>query len=180
MFAMRMRGMLITGMALVCAGFVRIAMAGENGLGLSADDLADALGIHWWTVQLPADMPGTGTIVIQWISANGMGLTGQSASMTNKSMTAGAVIKIFCRDEPGGAALTIKTPGGDLSTTFPGISFTGATLGGLPDGSEAKSNDVVLKVVRRNPDGTLIVPPGNTLNPGDLGMRVVIRPGARN
>jgi hypothetical protein len=179
MVTMPPRGLFVAAASLLFAGLLGIAHAGDNST-LSTDDLACAMGMHWWTTTLPADMPGTATIGVQWVSSDGKPLTGDSVSMTNISLTAGALIKIFCHDQPGGAAVTIQTPKGDLNTTFPGISFTRATLAGLPSGASAKNNDLLLKLIQRAADGTLTIPPANTLNPTDIGLRLVIKPGAHN
>ena len=120
------------------------------------------------------------TIGVQWISADGTGITGSSATMFNTSLVPGAIVKIYCHDQPGGPALTIKTPNGDLNTTFPAVSLTAAALGGLPNGTFANNGDILLKVVNRAPDGSLTVAPGNTLNPGDIGMRLVVHLATRN
>jgi hypothetical protein len=147
---------------------------------LTADDLAEALGVHWWAVRLPDNFKPGDSILVQWIASDGTGLTGCSASMVNTAMTPGAIIKIYCHDQSGGPALEIKTPNGELNTTFPAISLTAAALGGLPNGAFANNGDILLKVVKRAADGSLTVAPGNTLNRGDIGLRLVVRTAARN
>jgi hypothetical protein len=156
------------------------AVHADDGEGaLTTSDLAQFLHVHWWYLKLPGTAAAGSSVAVQWIASDGSGITGSSATMTNTSLVAGAVVKIFLQDAPGGPAVTISTPGGKLETTFPAISFQGATLGGLPDGASANSGDVLLKVVHRAADGSLVLPPGNMLNAGDVGMRVVIRPPAK-
>lgn len=176
---MRIRGLLVT-TALVCAVLPGNALAADNATPLSAEELAEVLGVHWWTVRLPDAFKPGDTIGVQWISSDGTGLTGCSATMVNTSLNPGAIVKIYCHDQPGGPALTIKTPNGELNTTFPAISLTAAAVGGLPNGAFANNGDILLKLVKRAPDGSLTVAPGNSLNSGDIGLRLVIHLAQRN
>jgi hypothetical protein len=100
--------------------------------------------------------------------------------MVNTSITAGTIATIFCKDEAGVPGVIIRTPNGDLNTAFPAVSLTGATIGGLPNGALASDGDILLKLVRRAADGTLTVSPGNHLNDGDTGLKVVIHHASRN
>jgi hypothetical protein len=175
---MRIRGLLAIA-ALVCAILPAKALAGDNSFPLTAPELAEVLGVHWWSVRLPDTFQPGDTIGVQWISSDGAAITGCSATMVNTSMIPGAIVRIYCHDQPGGPALIIKTPNGELDTTFPAISLTAAALGGLPNGSSANNGDILLKLVKRAPDGSLTVPPGNTLNPGDIALRLVVHVAAR-
>jgi hypothetical protein len=176
---MRIRALLVIA-GLAFGPFPGDAPAADNAAPLTADDLAEALGMHWWAVRLPDNFKPGDTIGIQWISSDGAGITGSSATMVNTSLVAGAIVKIYCHDQPGGPALEIKSPNGELNTTFPAISLNAAALGGLPNGASANNGDILLKLVKRAPDGSLTVAPGNTLNPGDIGLRLVVHTAARN
>jgi hypothetical protein len=165
---------------LICAAFPVSAISADETSPLTAAELAEVLGVHWWAIKLPdTTRPGDG-LSIQWIDSNGTGLAGGSATIANTSMTPGAIVKIYCREETGHPAVTITTPNGELNTAFPDISLAGVTFAGLPNGTVAKSGDILLKLVKRAPDGTLTLSPADHLNPGDFGLRVAMHPGPRN
>jgi len=174
---MRIRALLVIA---ACAILPGTLFSADNPATLSADDLAEALGLHWWSVRLPDNFKPGDTIGVQWISSDGTGIPGSSATMVNTSLVPGAIVKIYCRDQPGGPALEIKSPNGELNTTFPAITLTAAAVAGLPNGALANNGDLLLKLVNRAPDGTLAIAPGNTLNPGDIGLRLVIHIAPRN
>jgi hypothetical protein len=176
---MRIRTLLAIA-AWACVALHGTAFAGDIPVSLTADELAEALGVHWWAVRLPDNFKPGDSIGVQWISSDSTAVTGCSVTMVNTSMVPGAIVKIYCHDQPGGPALTIHSPFGVANTTFPAISLTAAALGGLANGAFANNGDILLKVVNRAPDGSLTVAPGNTLNPGDIGLRLVIHSAARN
>jgi len=164
--------------AALCFGSIVNAVADDQPASLTTNELAAVLGVHWWSLRLPdTAKPGSG-IGIQWINADGSAVAGCSGAMTNSGITAGTVAKIFCKDDAGIPTVTVTTPAGDWTISFPAISMTGAALGGLPTGSAANGGDILLKLVHRAADGSLTVAPGNHLNPGDIGLRVTIRPPA--
>jgi hypothetical protein len=177
---MRRHGSLLLAIILASAAATGHAAGGNDPTQLSANELAEVLGVHWWFIRFPDTIKSGASIGVQWIDSDGSQLAGGSATMTNTSLTAGVIAKIFCKETPNGPEITIRTPGGFINTSFPDVSFAKAAIGGLANGTEAHTGDVLLKLVWRAKDGSLTVYPGNTLNPGDIGLRVFIRPAPRN
>jgi hypothetical protein len=181
-------GIILSALALALIPFSAAAApnAGDDQTAttdtLSTADLADVLGLHWWAVRIPDGMPPSSSIGVEWVSADGKGLTkmtGQSATISNTLIAGGAIVKIFCRDQPGGPEVVISAPGGVSRFTFPGISLRADSQGGPADGSFANNGDLLLKLIKRSPDGTISVIVGNDLKPGDIALRVNIKPGPR-
>jgi hypothetical protein len=174
------RRLLLLAVGALCLSSLANAVAADQPSLLTASELAEVLDVHWWTMKLlDTTRPGDG-VTIQWIDFSGTGLAGGSATIANNSMIPGAIITFCCLEESGHPSVTIISPDGELKTAFPDISMAGVTFGGLPNGTVAKSGDILLKLIKRGPDGTLDLAPGNHLNPGDLGLRVVMHPAPRN
>jgi hypothetical protein len=88
---------------------------------LSANDLAEALNVHWWTVQLPHDLGPNDDVGVEAISSDGKTLEGPSGfSEGPGGKKIEGPIRVFCRENEVRRLIEIliKLPDGSIAS-FP-------------------------------------------------------------
>ena len=136
---------------------------------LTADDLAVALGVHWWIVKIPSDLSPNVEIRVEVDSADGKMLEGGPGF---SAPNLGKEARIYCYEIPGSNQMKvlITTERGEssvlLNNYFKGSGYTGAA-----NGAVLSSDDVLLKFDKTK--GAHFTG-GNELTPGQIGLKVHI------
>jgi hypothetical protein len=112
---------------------------------LSADDLAQALSIHWWILQAPADVKSGDQVYWEVVGPDGKPEDG-SGSFRLEATDANAKIRIYCWEDENlhRAKVVIQTRKSASNGTFTDY-FEGRSSSGPTNGSVVNSGDVVLK-----------------------------------
>lgn len=141
---------------------------------LTANDLSEVLGIHWWIVQLPGKLGPKDTVTTEFVSSDGKIIGGgcgfSSGDGQNKI---GDKVRIFCWEDRVAqqANVMIKLKSGGAGTAPTKDYFKGAAIGGASNGAVMKVGDILLKFdSTKSPSFT----GGNVLNDGQVGLRVSI------
>ena len=134
---------------------------------LTANDLAEVLGVHWWTVKIPANLGSKDTVGIELFASDGKKLGGGGAF---SGVNLGSEVRIFCYEEKSEklGIVVIRTKGG--TATFPIEDyFRYGGVGGASNGSVLHLQDTLIKFSKEASFNG-----GNELLPGQVGMRVVV------
>jgi len=179
---MRPRGLIVIA-GLMLAGLCPAPSATADPSQLTANELADVLGIHWWVFNVPADTRHGDTVGVQWVSADGPSPVEGNVSVGLEQ--GDDLVKIFLRYDPDTGQTTIKLargnrPGGAQSA-FGDAPFEGRNEIAIGNGCEVKEGDILIKLQKKVPgETTYTVDSGNTLKPGEVGLKVVVERGMGN
>ena len=141
---------------------------------LTANDLAEMLSIHWWTIQLPKDLKPKDMVGVEIVSADGKRLEGGGGvSSWPGGKSLGNSIKIFCWEDEALrlANVRIKTADGSAGGFHLKDYFKSGASFGSPNGAVLKVGDVLIKF---SSSPTASFSDGDALEPGQVGLRVVI------
>jgi hypothetical protein len=142
----------------------------SNPSQLTTSDLAEILGIQWWTFDVPADAQPGDTLSVHWISTTG------TESGGTLSISPGDQVKIFYWMDQATHSRLIKLAGkSDSSLTaseYPPDELCGMECG-TGNGGLAKPGDLLLKMKKKGP-GQDSIESSNTLKAGEIGLKVEI------
>jgi len=143
---------------------------------LTANELAEALDIHWWIVEIPSDLGPKDSVGLSLVSSNGKEVAGgTSISPGPANINLGTSVKVFCWEERSSGHMNLKLEvAGNMGSSYAHDYFHNAACGGPGNGSILKPGDLLLKF-DSSKNATLTA--GNTLSPGQVGLKVVIKRG---
>ncbi len=139
--------------------------------GLTANDLAEVLGVHWWIVRLPEGIGPKDWVGVQSVSSDGKVLQG-GGGFSGPGAALGREIRIYCYEDKAAnrAYVQINTKGGGAGVPFDDY-FKDAAIGGVANGVVLNVGDILIKFDKtKNASFT----GGNDMNPGQVGLKVVI------
>ena len=142
---------------------------------LTANDLAEALSIHWWTVILPHDLNPKDMVGVESISSDGKRLQGGGGFSYSYpgGVPIGDTVKIFCWEDAATHQMKVMMKVHGSTATGPYTDyFKDAAAGGPGNGAVLNVGDILIKFdsSKKNPSFT----GGNGLEDGQIGLRVVI------
>lgn len=143
---------------------------------LSASELADVLGVHWWTVQIPADIGPKDSVGVYTVTSDGK-QTPASGEIglgpTDKKL--GTTARVFCWEDKASKQMKVALQfGGATGTAESKDYFALGASGGPGNGAVLKPGDILLKFdSSKSPSFTV----GNSLFPGQTGLMVVVKRG---
>jgi hypothetical protein len=148
-----------------------IAWAGRVSAGeLKASDLAGALGVDWWTIEVPASAEGTVTLGFCVAYADGR----KEMSGTMSGFRPGTPIKAFCwpSDKPESLNVSlVSDAGGRMATAVRYPSGAGQIMTyAVPVGGTAKTGQILRKGSTSTSVGA-----DQVLRDGDFGLMVVVQ-----
>jgi hypothetical protein len=169
-----MRSLFSSALALVFILMIfggRVSAQEQRVSNLTANDLAEALGVHWWIVKLPDGIGPKDVVGVEAVSADGKVLQG-GGGFSGPGSALGREIRIYCYEDKAAKVtyVQIKTKGGGAGIPFDDY-FKDAGVGGAANGSVLNVGDILIKF-----DNTKNVSftGGNELLPGQVGLKVVI------
>ncbi len=135
---------------------------------LTANDLAEALAIHWWIVKLPPNLGPKDMVGVELVSSDGKRLAGGGGFSGGKI---GPEIKIYCwEDEAANVAkVAINTLGQGSGTMMVTNYFKNAAVGGASNGTVLNVGDNLLIF-----DQSTTPSFNGTMQNGQVGLRVAI------
>jgi hypothetical protein len=140
---------------------------------LTANDLAEALSVHWWTVKLPHDLKPKDMVGVEAISSDGKRLEGSGGFSAQTGVPIGDTMRIYCWEDKAShlTNIVMKTSCGTF-TMFLKDYFKGAALAAQPNGAVLNVGDILLNFdSSKSPSFS-----GVNLSKGQVGLRVVITP----
>jgi hypothetical protein len=143
---------------------------------LTANELAEALDIHWWVVKIPSNLGPKDSVGISLVSSDGKEVAvGTSISSGPGKIKLGELAKIFCWEEKASGHMKLKLEvAGTVGSSYAQDYFNNAACGGPENGSVLNPGDILLKFdSSKSPSIT----GGNALLPGQFGLKVVINRG---
>jgi len=138
---------------------------------MTANDLAEATGVHWWIVRLPEPSTPKDMVGIEVISSDGKVLTGGGGMGGEFSW--GGELRVYCYEESALNRMTVayKAKNGGLAVERFDDYFKGAATSGASNGTVLNVGDILLKFDNtKSPSFT----GGNVMYPGQVGIRVAI------
>lgn len=136
---------------------------------LTANDLAEALGVHWWIVKLPEDIGPKDMVGVESVSSDGKVLQG-GGGFSGPGAALGREIRIYCYEDKAAkqSYVLIKTKAGEAGVPFDDY-FKYGGIGGAANGAVLNVGDILLKFSKQ---GSFTG--GNEMLPGQVGLKVVI------
>ncbi len=170
------RSLVLAGLVLAGLGQSRVAIADSSDL--SASELADVLGVHWWVFSVPPDFHHGDSIGVEWVAANGSSPTQGSISVGIEK--GDQTVKIFMRYDTDTGETMLKLArgerGGGAQSIANDVPFEGSNEISIGNGTEVKDGDILIKLDKKQAGQTTYsIDSGNTLKPGEVGLKVVVR-----
>jgi len=140
---------------------------------LTANDLAEALGVHWWIVKVPHPQSPKDSIKVELVSADGKVLPGGGA--LGGQFDWGGEVRVYCYEELALHQLKVMLKTKDATEGgyyFDDYFKSASASGGVANGTVVSVADVFMKF-NVTKAGTLTG--GTVLGPGEIGLRVVIK-----
>jgi len=153
------------------------AQTSENrASSLTANQLAEVIGVHWWIVRLPSDLGLKDKVCVSFVNYDGKevaeGCGFSSGPGLNKL---GPEAKVFCWEDEASHQIRVQMQiSGNTGTSPVKDFFDQAAVGGPANGTVLKPDDILIKF---DSSKRASMTNGNELLPGQIGMKVVIKRG---
>jgi hypothetical protein len=169
---MSLRGFFLLAASMTFLRLVPIAAADPSEL--TANELAQVLGIQWWIFSAPEDTRSGDAIYVHWETRDGKG---SGAEIEVKKPGEQAKIFYWVDNATHTPMVSIVNSSGASvgALNFPD-GFVSAASCGIANGSMVKTGDFLVKLEKRIP-GLLDYSTDNstTLKPNEIGLKVEIR-----
>lgn len=154
--------LMTTFMCLAIVGCQKRDEIAEDKPELKASDIAQALGMNWWAVQLPADLDPNDLVGVTYKQPDGS-IESQGGSTNWK---AGTIVKVFVWESDDSARLqySVFNESGTLRGSLPKKSNMTGPCAPFSQGKLFHAGDVLMKFCERS----LMVT--SDVRPGELGL----------
>jgi hypothetical protein len=163
--------LLLVPFLLITAGFgARLNAQEAHPSDLTANDLAEALSIHWWTIKLPPHLGPKAEVGVGAMTSDGKKLEG-GGGFSGGNL--GDKLRVYCWEDSTAHLMkvVIKLENGNMSGMYLKDYFKDAAVGGPSNGAVLNVGDSLIKFdASKSPS----MVGGNAMLPGQTGLRVVI------
>jgi len=140
---------------------------------LTASELSEVLGIHWWIVELPSNLGPKDHVCISFVDSNGNEVAaGSSFSPGPANIKLGPEAKVFCWEDKASGQIKVTLQVANNSGTSGAQNFFDkAATGGPANGTVLKPGDVLIKF--DSSKGANFTG-GNEMHPGQIALKIVV------
>jgi len=139
---------------------------------LTANDLAEVLGVCWWTVKLPDDLKAGDQISLNLVSADGVAVPGGGKILItdNASGKITGSVGVYSWWDSKGLKGSIRTTTGFVSAGYFSVPFGQAIASGGPGNGVVLNPEDILRIFDPRENASM----SDKLEKGQYGLKLVI------
>jgi hypothetical protein len=181
---MRMRGLFLLAPIILLSAFLMIAVMlaathhpdttqAADDSQLSANELAESLGVHWWRFNVPTDIHPDDRVSVRWFTTSGSS-PGAGIGFIQTQQKPIGQIKIFCWSA-GNRTMVKMTSTGVEGSSYSDDILTDHNISCMNNGSVIKEGDFML-ITSKEPHPKANYPtfPGRMPEPDEMGLKIEI------